>query len=313
MKRSTLTTSLSLMTALYMTAASFAAHAQAVTDTTVTVRNGMDFDLPEEGKITLAGVTKQVNIAYGSNPAHTLDVYVPPKLPKLGGAPILVMVHGGGWFTGDKGLAPVINNKGNFWLNKGFVFISVNYPLVPNSDPLTQANDVAKAIAFVQKNAAQWGGNANKMVVMGHSAGAHLVSLLGADPAKITKNNARPWLATISIDSGAVDVTATMSAPHPKFYDNAFGANKPLYWKASSPIDQLTSKATPFLLICAIPRDNSCALNQKFSDKAKSLGVASQVHEENLSHGETNDFLGLPGAYTDAVDRYISAILAVRR
>ena len=107
--------------------------------------------------------------------------------------------------------------------------------MVPKADPIEQANDVARALAFVQSNAQNWGGDPQRCILMGHSAGAHLVDLLASDPSIATKQGAKEWLGTVSLDSAAMDVVERMETRHQQFWDQAFGKDAN-YWKESSPI-----------------------------------------------------------------------------
>src|SRR5215510_763085 len=103
-----------------------------------------------------AGVTVQKNVAYGADLEQRFDVYLPAHPDH---APILFMVHGGGWRRGDKDNPGVIENKVAHWVPQGVIFVSVNYRMLPEADPLTQADDVALALAKVQDLAAGWGGD----------------------------------------------------------------------------------------------------------------------------------------------------------
>jgi arylformamidase len=95
-------------------------------------------------------VTYIPDISYGNNREKKMDIYVPLNIKK---APVIFMVHGGAWRTGNKSSRAVVQNKINRWCPRGFVFISTNYRLLPKTDPLEQANDIAQALAFAQKNA----------------------------------------------------------------------------------------------------------------------------------------------------------------
>jgi len=245
------------------------------------------------------------DVAYGPDPKQQFDVYAPPDAH---GAPVIVMVHGGGWRIGDKSNRGVVGAKGEHWLAKGYVFVSVNYRLLPHADPLTQARDVAAALAMIENDAGGWGGDPGKVVLMGHSAGAHLVGLLSADPALAAQAGAAPWAGTVVLDSAAMDVAAVMSRKHYDLYDDAFGADTS-YWKTVSPIAQLTAAAPPMLLVCSNVRpDKPCVQAHAFAQKAAPLGVRVQVSEQALSHREVNVSLGKPGAYTDTVDAFITAL-----
>ena len=117
------------------------------------------------------------------------------------------MVHGGGWRRGDKASPGVVGEKAAHWLAKGYVFVSVDYRLLPDADPLQQAHDVAAAVASVQKRAPQWRADPRRMVLMGHSAGAHLVALLGAAPSLLAQAGALRPLGVVALDSAAMNLS----------------------------------------------------------------------------------------------------------
>lgn len=125
------------------------------------------------------GVKLISDMAYGPDEKQRMDVYIPAMAK---GAPVIFMVHGGAWRVGDKAGRGVVENKVARWVPKGIIFISANYRLLPGADPLVQAGDIALAMAKAQANAEKWGGDPAKFVLMGHSAGAHLVSLVSANP-----------------------------------------------------------------------------------------------------------------------------------
>lgn len=246
------------------------------------------------------------DVAYGSDPKQRIDVYRPAAVA-ASPLPILIMVHGGAWGWGDKASPGVVSNKADYWLAKNYIFVSVNNRLVPQADPAQQAADVAAAIAKVQAGAAGWHGDAARIVLMGHSAGAHLVVLLAADPQIAAKAGAKPWLGTVALDSAAYDVPSIMAKRHAKFYDGAFGKD-PDFWRQVSPIDRLTTKPTPMLLVCSSRRLDSCGPAKVFAAKAVSLGGQAQVLPEDLSHEEINVTLGEPGAYTDKVEAFMQSL-----
>lgn len=245
------------------------------------------------------------DVSYGDHPKQRYDVYIPDGAKS---APIFVMVHGGGWSAGGKGINRVVDNKAKHWLGEGFIFISVDYRLVPDADPLQQADDVARALANIQRKAASWGGDPTAIILAGHSSGGHLVDLLGADPARAYAQGASPWRGTLSLDSGAINTVELMGLRHSKLFDTAFGRSEE-FWRRASPYDRLTAEATPFLLVCSSPRRYSCEPNRAFAVRALSLGVSAEVLEVTLGHGGINNRLGLPGTYTDAVDAFIRRVL----
>jgi len=258
------------------------------------------------GRIAVpAGARVLRDIAYGPDPAQRMDVYLPVR-PQA--APVLFMVHGGGWAIGDKAMAGVVSNKIAKWLPEGFIFISVNYRLLPNADPLNQADDVAKALAAAQAKATSWGGDPARFVLMGHSAGAHLVALLASDPTIATRQGATPWLGTVALDSAALNVVEIMKARHYPLYDRAFGAD-PAVWHSASPLHRLTATPRPMLLVCSSERTNACPQAQAYAIKAVGLGGRVTVLPVALSHGAINKSLGLPGSYTANVNAFIRQLV----
>ncbi len=258
------------------------------------------------GRISVPAEVKVVrDVAYGKDEAQRMDIYIPQGVK---GAPVIFMVHGGAWRIGDKTNNQVVENKLVRWGQRGFVFISTNYRMLPDADPLTQADDVARALAMTQKRAKEWGANPDKFILMGHSAGAHLVSVLNAVPERALAQGARPWLGTVSLDTAATDMVKVMQREHYRFYDKAFG-DDPAYWKAASPLHILTPQAKPILLVCSSEReDNPCEQMREFASKARRLKVRVEVLPQAKSHRQINEELGLPGEYTEAVEAFLVSL-----
>ncbi|MBP3983944.1 alpha/beta hydrolase [Pseudoxanthomonas helianthi] len=255
-----------------------------------------------------AGAMAIRNVAYGADPAQRFDIYLPAN-PR--NAPVVFYVHGGGWANGDK-TNPGTANKLAYWLPKGYAVVSANYRMLPAAMPLEQARDVARAVATAQSHATEWKIDAKRFVLMGHSAGAHLVALLGADPRMLAEAGAQRPRGVVSLDSGALDVPALMSQPRvPRLYRNAFGTDEK-YWIATSPQHRLSRDALPMLIVCSSERrfpTSPCEEGRKFARRGASLGVAMRVLPEPLDHGAINHDLGTPSAYTDDVGAYIDGLV----
>ena len=127
------------------------------------------------------------DVAYGPDPAQRFDVDLPARTRQ---SPTVFYVHGGGWAFGDK--AWQVANKRERWTQAGAFFVSTNYRMRPVADPLQQARDVARALAEAQRVVARAGGDPDRFVLMGHSAGGHLIALLAARPELIREAGARP-------------------------------------------------------------------------------------------------------------------------
>ncbi|MGE7368250.1 alpha/beta hydrolase fold domain-containing protein [Neorhizobium sp. NPDC001467] len=247
------------------------------------------------------GVRIERDLAYGALPQQRLDLYQPAK-PTVN-APIIVMLHGGAWALGSKSAAQVVDNKVTHWLPKGALFVSIETRLLPQADPLAQAGDAALALGFVQKNAAGWGGDPRKIVLMGHSSGAHVAMLVTTDGDLARKAKLEPWLATVALDSAALDVEAIMRGEHARLYGRAFGRD-PTRWRKASPAAQLRDGKSlpPILLVCSSLRQTSCPQARAFAAKAGSRVSTLAVA---LRHEAINADLGRPGVYTTDVDAFL--------
>jgi acetyl esterase/lipase len=254
-----------------------------------------------------AGTRVIGNVGYGDDPRQRLDVYAPAQATN---APVIFMVHGGAWAFGTKTARGVVENKVARWVPKGFIVISIGYRMLPDTAPLAQADDVARALAFAQRHAREWGGDPAQFIVMGHSAGAHLVSLITADTAIARQRGVQPWLGTVSLDSAALDVVDIMQQRHLPLYDRAFGSDE-AGWMAVSPMQQLHDRIVPFLAVCSTRRQDSCPQAQRFVAKAASFGSSARMLPEDLTHEQINEQLGTASAYTDNVEAFMRSLSPV--
>ena len=106
---------------------------------------------------------------------QVLDIHAPKDAKNL---PVVFWIHGGGWQAGDKSQ---VQEKPQAFVERGFVFVSTNYRLLPKVEMLTIFQDVAKSLGWVYKNIARHGGDPDRIFVMGHSAGAQLAALMCID------------------------------------------------------------------------------------------------------------------------------------
>lgn len=117
------------------------------------------------------------DVAYGDDPRQTLDVYAPTD---AGGRrlPTLVFFYGGGWNSGSKSL---YGWAAQALAAQGFVVVTPDYRLVPQVRFPVFNQDAARATAFAGLHAAEWGGDAARLGVLGHSAGAQLALSITLD------------------------------------------------------------------------------------------------------------------------------------
>jgi acetyl esterase/lipase len=122
------------------------------------------------------GVTQTRDIAYAENPRRRLDVYAPR--PAATPAPVVVFFYGGGWASGSKAMYRFV---GAALAARGVLVVIPDYRLYPHVRFPAFMEDGAKAVAWTRANAARFGGDPHRLFLMGHSAGAHIATLLALD------------------------------------------------------------------------------------------------------------------------------------
>ena len=232
----------------------------------------------------------------------SLDIYYFGQQNKP--VPVVVYVHGGGWKQGDK--SNKLENKLRLFSSLNYLFISVNYRLSPfnerKMDPKrlmypAHNQDVADALKWIFSNISTFGGNHQKIVLLGHSAGAHLVSLTATSfsflPFRGIALNTLKGVA--SIDTEGYDVASQAGAGE-ALYLNAFGTN-PNTWKAASPTSNiLKGTAYPPFFIAKRGESSRVAIANTFISSLQNANVkVTQVQLNQYDHEGINDAIGAPG------------------
>lgn len=145
---------------------------------------------PLFGPEAWAGMTITRDVAYGSDPLQKLDLFVPSGSADK--RPVLLFVHGGGFTRGDKH-GPFYPDNITAWAAKhGMVGVNIDYRLAPKAPWPAAAQDVGSAVRWVHANIAKYGGDPDRIVLWGHSAGANDVAdyvahaeLQGAEAASV--------------------------------------------------------------------------------------------------------------------------------
>jgi acetyl esterase/lipase len=195
-----------------------------------------------------ADVTITRDIPYGDDPRHRLDVYAPPD---AAGLPVVVYMYGGGWRSGDKRL---FEHLGRAFAVRGIVAVTVNYRLTPAVRSPAHAEDCAEAVAWVERSIAQYGGDRSRIILMGHSAGAHLAALLALDERLLSRHGVPgESIRGLVFISGVVDLNehvGTTAFTSREFVEEAFGST-PEELAVASPITYVRSDLPPTLVIIA--------------------------------------------------------------
>ena len=257
-------------------------------------------------------------IAYGSNGAQKLDLYLPESARPARGYPIAVFVHGGGWSKGSKDM---VQQKPDFFNAQGWAFASVGYRLLPEAPVEQQAADVAGAVKALVDRAGALGIDRRRIVIMGHSAGAHLVALVGTDE-KYLRGAGLSFsdiAGVIPIDGAAYDVPAQMKDGPPIMqatYKQAFGTD-PARQKALSPTLQASRPNAPQFLLLYVQRTDGVrqaeALGKALAAGGSKVERGSFPGEGLQGHAEINRRLGDPiYAPTATVDAWLNQVFAAR-
>ncbi len=209
--------------------------------------------------LLMAGMVQAQSFSYLPGARRPqLDVY---PLEIGSDAPIMIYVHGGAWMIGDK---RQVRDKPAFFNANGYVFVSVNYTLVPRGTVEGQMAEIDAAIGYVADNAARFGGSPENISLMGHSAGAHLVTMAAVNPGPRVRGllDAGALRAVISNDTIAYDIAAIADAAGgrlPRLYRKPFGED-PARWAALSPASYVAgARNLPRFLLTRSAQGNAAA------------------------------------------------------
>ncbi len=243
------------------------------------------------------GIIRIPDIAYASTPGvarqrQSLDIYMREGLAQ---APVVLYVHGGGWVRGDKQRALF---KPLALVPEGYLFASINYRFRPDASLSEMAQDVATAAAWLKRHAAKYGGDGARIVLMGHSAGAHLVSAVGSNEAFIETAGASlaDLSAVVAIDTAMYNVPLQMKSAVGS-QALAFGTD-PSAWTPVSPWHHVEKGKgiPPFLLFVSDGRATLHEQVMPLRSKLQAAGVKATVHEaQGRGHTPLDTYLGVAG------------------
>jgi acetyl esterase/lipase len=255
------------------------------------------------------GAVAHPDLRYASSPGtsarlQSLDLYTPVRPAGCAPAPLVVWVHGGSFVTGDK--ANGMTRKVNLFTKEGWAVASLNYRLVdhPGAGPTggrypAPEEDVASALAFLRRSAPAYGLDAGRLALLGHSAGAFLVSLDSTDGR---------FLRGAGMALADVDCTASLDTTYDiptqiagggdseAMFRNAFG-DDPAVWEAGSPMRNVApGKGIPDFLVVTRGTPARVAQSEDFAARLRAAWVPAQVvRATGLTHEQVNTSVGAPG------------------
>lgn len=226
---------------------------------------------PSDKRASLPAVEKDLPYADGGD-QRMLDLYLPDKK----GFATVVFTYGGGWRSGSrKSVTPI----GVQMQSLGYGCALLSHRLAPKDKFPAQAEDVAAAFAWVKKNIEARGGDPKRVVLMGHSSGAHLSLLIATDPKYLAEHKLSP--ADIAAVVGlSTPVDLQRRADRKGFGDTLMAgkggdvfSHDVAVMKAASPIQHVTNDLPPTLLVVGekdFPMLEGDA--RAFAEKAKGVG-----------------------------------------
>ncbi len=191
------------------------------------------------------------DIAYGAHPRQVLDVFKPDvarDVKGAKGAPVVIFVHGGAFVRGDRNVDAEIYSNTLWWFaRKGVIGINMEYRLAPEAMYPGGAEDVGAAVAWARAHAAEYGGDPDKIFLIGHSAGGTHAAGYAFDPA--IRPAAGHGLAGLILISARVRADVEAENPNAFAVKAYFGEDASLYERRSPVTHAAGSKLPTFIVI----------------------------------------------------------------
>ena len=243
------------------------------------------------------GVIRIADVPYATTPGtdplrQSMDIYLRDGLTD---APVVLYVHGGGWIRGDKTRALF---KPAYLVPEGYLFASMNYRFHPEASLAKMAADVASAAVWLKQHAPKYGGDGTRIVLMGHSAGGHLVALVGANQTFMEDagGSLSDLAGVVVIDSAMLNVPARMETAG-QSQIRVFGSAVE-GWVPVSPWHHVEAGKgiPPYLLFTSDGREISHEQAATLSAKFEQHRIEASSHEgKGRAHTPLDTYLGVEG------------------
>lgn len=218
------------------------------------------------------------DIAYGDLPRQKLDVYMPARADKASRLPTVLFIYGGRWSDGKR---QDYLFAAEALAAQGWVTIVADYRLYPEVRFPVFVDDMATAVRWARDHAGEYGGDPDKLFLMGHSAGAHIAAMLGADPRFLQARGLSPRQVRGIIGLAGPYDFLPLKDPDLK---DMFGNGPEL--PQTQPIQHITGQEPPMLLItgqddATVNPGNTRRLAQKIREKG---GRAEDLYYPGYDH-----------------------------
>ncbi len=222
---------------------------------------------------------------------QTLEIDLPSGRPPVGGWPVVLAIHGGGWRKFDaeeyaRKVAPAL-------VHAGFAVVAPNYVLARPGAPSwpLALDDLQDAVSWVGATSSEFGWNSGELAVMGQSAGGHLAAMLGTEP--VSSGTTTPKVRAVvdfygPADLGAMVAEKAQGAPEVEEFLGGAPTQIPATYIAASPVDRVTPNSAPILIVqgtadTIVPAEQS-------EELAEAYAAAGVLHQLIMIRGATHGF-----------------------
>lgn len=267
-------------------------------------------------------LTSDIHYKENGHARHVLDIYTPEARTETN-LPVMFWIHGGGWQVGDKSDVAL---KPKVLIERGFVFVSTNYRLLPEVTMEELIGDIASSLAWVHKNISKYGGDPEQIFVGGHSAGAQLAALICTDDRYVKKEgfSFNVLKGCIPVDGDTYDIPKIIAtAEHRQMvygremytfgHRQKFGNDPKKHVDFSAVTHVAKGKnIPPFLLIYFSGNPDTLAQARQLESVLKSADIPANAYgKSDSNHRQLNNDLGKPDdPATEELYKFLQPLIA---
>jgi arylformamidase len=262
-----------------------------------------DSQLKNAGTPSHMNVRRDIPYTDSADSRQRLDLYAPAGAHDL---PVVFWIHGGGWQAGDR---TSVQLKPKAFVEKGFVFVSTGYRLLPNVEMVEIFHDIAKSLHWVRDHISEYGGDPKRIFVMGHSAGAQLAALISIDDRYLKAEGCSLSMikGCVPVDGDTYDVPAIIETAETRWrvhglppaklgHREKFGNDPAKHHDYSAVTHVAPDKGIPpFLILHVADHPDTSAQAQRLENVLKGAGVpVKRFAARQTNHDKLNESLGIP-------------------
>jgi acetyl esterase/lipase len=255
---------------------------------------------------------------------QVLDIYTSERAAD-GSLPVMLWIHGGGWQAGDKSDVAL---KPRVMTERGFVFVSTNYRLLPDVEMDVLIRDIAKSLGCVYRNIAKYGGDPKRISVGGHSAGAQLAALICIDDRYLKEEGVSfdVLKGCVPVDGDTYDIPKIiMTAEHRQAvyggkmftfgHRQKFGNDPERHVDFSAVTHVAKNKGIPqFLILYFSGNPDTRAQARRLEAVLKEADLPATTYgKRDSNHSRLNDDLGKPDdPATQELYKFLDALIGTK-